>query len=361
MISLSMFSYIHYELKIIFKIKIYENIRRNLSFFFRQKFFSKIIIIKNKLNNINKEGDIIKKIFLVVFTIILIPTLIVNIFVRDDEIKFIYHENMFVRVKRQDETISEVPFEEYIVGVLAGEMPVSFDLEALKAQAVASRSYVMKQMAYNINNDYDVVDTVSNQVYLDENYLKEAWKDKYTEYINKLKTAVLETNGEYLEYNNEVVEAYFFSTSAGFTENSEEIFNKKLNYLRSVDSSWDSEVSPIFSSNNYFTLKDFCNKLNIICSNKLNIEVLEKTSTGRTKKIKINGKTFEASKVRELLSLKSTYFTIYQNDSNITINTKGYGHGVGMSQYGALAMAQKGYTYEEILKHYYQGVEIKKI
>jgi len=293
--------------------------------------------------------------------IIIIPVLIVNIFIRDDEIKFLYHENMFIRVKRSDNNIDNVPFEQYIIGVLAGEMPVSFDLEALKAQAVASRSYVMKKMAYNKDNDYDVVDTVDNQVYLDTNYLKEAWKDKYTEYINKLKTAVLETKGEYLEYNNEVVEAFFFSTSAGFTENSEDIFGKKLNYLRSVDSNWDSEVSPLFNSNNYFTLNDFCNKLSINCTNKININIINTTSTGRIKKIKINDKTFEGSKVRELLNLKSTFFSISQDASNITVTTKGYGHGVGMSQYGALAMAKKGYKYDQILKYYYQDVEIKKI
>ena len=172
---------------------------------------------------------------------------------------------MVIRVKRSNEKIEEVPFEQYIIGVLAGEMPINFDIEALKAQAVASRSYVMKKMAYNKDNEYDVVDTVENQVYLDDNYLKEAWKENYIENINKLKTAVLETKGEYLEYNNEVVEAFFFSTSSGKTENSEEIFGIEASYLKSVDSNWDSIVSPVFTSNNYFTLNDFCNKLYINC------------------------------------------------------------------------------------------------
>lgn len=268
---------------------------------------------------------------------------------------------MTVRIKRTNGEIDKVPFEQYIIGVLAGEMPISFDIEALKAQAVASRSYAMKKMAYNINNNYDVVDTTNNQVYLDTNYLKKAWKDKYVEYMNKLKTAVLETKGEYLEYNNEVVEAFFFSTSVGKTENSEDVFNKKVSYLRSVDSNWDAEVSPIFSENNYFTLKEFCNKLNINCLNKINVSILDTTSTGRIKKIKINNKIFVGEKVRELLNIRSSFFSISQSGTSITVNTKGYGHGVGMSQYGALAMALKGYKYDQILKHYYQGVEIKKI
>jgi len=268
---------------------------------------------------------------------------------------------MIIRVKRSNGEIDEVPFEQYIIGVLAGEMPVSFDMEALKAQAVASRSYVMKKMAYNKDNDYDVVDTVSNQVYLDNAYLQEAWKENYVENINKLKTAVLETKGEYLEYNDEVVEAFFFSTSCGKTENSEEVFAIEAPYLKSVDSSWDAQISPVFNSNNYFTLNEFCNKLSISCSNKLNINILSTTSTGRIKQIKINNKTYTGDKIRELLSLRSTFFNISQNGTNITITTKGYGHGVGMSQYGALGMAKEGYTYDEILKHYYQGVEIKKI
>ena len=268
---------------------------------------------------------------------------------------------MLIRVKRSDGNIEEVPFEKYIIGVLAGEMPISFELEALKAQAVASRSYVMKKMAYNKKNDYDVVDTQDNQVYLDDDYLKEAWKENYTQNINKLKKAVLETKGEYLEYNNEVVEAFFFSTSSGKTENSEEVFALEVPYLKSVDSSWDEKTSPIFNSNNYFTLTEFCNKLSVNCSNKLNVDILTTTSTGRIKKIKINNKTYTGDKIRELLSLRSTFFSISQNGTNITVTTKGYGHGVGMSQYGALGMAKEGYSYDEILKHYYQGVEIKKI
>ena len=131
--------------------------------------------------------------------------------------------------------------------------------------------------------------------------------------------------------------------------------------MKSVDSSWDANVSPVFISNNYFTLTEFCNKLSISCSNEINTDVLNTTSTGRIKKIKINNKTYTGEKIRELLSLRSTFFSISQNGTNITVTTKGYGHGVGMSQYGALAMAKLGYTYEEILKHYYHGVEIKKI
>lgn len=302
-----------------------------------------------------------KKVLLLTFLIILIPYIIVTIFIADDEIKFKYASNMMVRVKQTETNeIISVPFEDYIVGVLAGEMPVSFELEALKAQAVAARSYVMKQMQYNKDKDYDVVDTVVNQVYLDTDYLKTVWKDDYIEKINKIKQATLETYNEYLEYDGKVVDAMFFSTSVGKTENSEEVFSNKVPYLRSVESTWD-EISPVYQLNYEFSLEEFYKKLNLTYQDEIKIEVLDKTSTGRIKKIKINDISFEASKVVSLLNLKSNHFTINQDKKTVYITTKGYGHGVGMSQYGAQGMALNGYDYKEILSHYYQGTKIKKI
>ncbi len=301
-----------------------------------------------------------KKMLLFSLIIIMIPTVVVNVFIKDEEIKFEYHENMIIRVKRSSGNIEKIPFEDYIVGILAGEMPVSFHSEALKAQAVAARTYAMKKMAININNDYDVVDTVANQVYLDIDYLKDAWQDNYVNNINILKTAVLETYGEYLEYEGEVIEAFFFSTSTGQTENSEDIFGTYLPYLRSVDSTWD-EISPVYEEKNYYTLKEFYEALNLNFSTVLNVLVNETTSTGRIKEIMINNKKFTGSDIASSLNLRSSYFEIIQDNNTVIINTKGYGHGVGMSQYGAEAMSAIGYTYEQILKYYYQGVEIKKI
>jgi len=302
-----------------------------------------------------------KKVLLVTLVVIFIPFFVVNFFIRDDEIKFIYTDNMSVRVKNTDTNeILNVPFENYIIGVVAGEMPIDFELEALKAQAVAARSYVMKQMMYNKDKEYDVVDTVMNQVYLTDEYLKSVWKDDYIEKINKIKTAVKETYNEYLEYDGEVAEALFFSTSVGYTENSEEVFSNKVPYLQSVSSTWD-EISPVYEVNYNFSLSEFYQKLNLEYSDKLSLDVINATSTGRVKKIKINGIILDGSTVVSKLKLKSNHFTIVQNGNNVRIVTKGYGHGVGMSQYGAQAMALKGYNYKEILSHYYSGTTIKKI
>jgi len=303
---------------------------------------------------------LIKKILLFSSLIIFIPFIVVTLFIRDDEITFNFSQNSVVRVfDEESNTISYVPIEEYVVGVVAGEMPIEFELEALKAQAVAARSYVMIQMERNIKKDYDVVDTVMNQVYLDKEYLITAWKNSYTENINKVKTAVLETKGEYISYNDKVAEALFFSTSPGVTENSEDVFTNKVAYLRSVESIWD-EISPVYTSNTTYTLKEFYNLLNLDYNEELNIEITNKTSTGRVKKIKINGKELTGSYVCSKLELRSTFFEIIKEDNKIIIKNKGYGHGVGMSQYGAQGMAKAGYTYQDILKHYYTGIEIKK-
>ncbi len=302
----------------------------------------------------------IKKILLFSCLILFIPFIIVSIFISNDEITFNFSQNSVVRVYRENtDSIDTVPIEEYVVGVLAGEMPVEFELEALKAQAVAARSYVMRQMERNINKGYDVVDSVTNQVYLDEQYLMTVWKNSYTDNINKIKMAVLQTKGEYLSYDGKVADALFFSTSPGVTENSEEVFSSKEPYLRSVESKWDS-ISPSYTSQKTYTLNEFYSKLGLSYSSVLNIKIISTTQTGRIQKISINGKEFTGSTVCSKLSLKSTFFEIKQDGNNVIINNKGYGHGVGMSQYGAQGMAKEGYKYDEILKHYYTDIEIKK-
>ena len=303
----------------------------------------------------------IKKILFFSLLIIIIPYIIVTVFIRDDEIKFNFSENSVVRVYREElGVIDRVPLEEYVTGVLAGEIPISFELEAMKAQAVATRSYVMVQMEKNINKDYDVVDTVMNQVYLDKSYLMTVWKGSYTDNINKIKMAVLSTRGEYISYDNKVAEALFFSTSSGTTENSEDVFNSKVEYLRSVDSHWDA-ISPVYSVAVTYTLEEFYDLLELEYDKELNITNIDSTETGRINSITINNKTFSGSMVKSKLNLRSTHFEIITEDTKVIIKTKGYGHGVGMSQYGANGMALEGYSYEDILKHYYTNIEIKKI
>ena len=304
-----------------------------------------------------------KKIIIFPFFIIIIPYFILNLYSKNiKEIELKTDENIKVRVKRlQKDKIDEIELNEYVLGVLAGEMPISFELEALKAQAVASRSYVLKRLDYNKDKDYDVVDSVTNQVYLDNEHLKKAWGDNYIKNINKLKTAVNETFNEYLECDGQIADALFFSTSNGYTENSELVFNFAVSYLKSVSSPWDKEVTTAFKTTKEMSLQEFYERLNLPYQEKIKIENIDRSATNRILKIKINNQEFTGREIYNKLKIRSTDFTIEQENTNVIITTIGYGHGVGMSQYGALGMAKKGYNYKEILTHYYQNTQIKKI
>lgn len=305
------------------------------------------------------RGDNIKKILLFSLLIIMIPYIIVSIFIKNDEITFNFSSNSVVRVYREKlDRIDRVPIEEYVVGVVAGEIPVSFNIEALKAQAVASRSYVMYQIKRNKNKDFDVYDTVRSQVYLDASLLKDKWGDDYVTNVNRIKEAVIDTAGEYLVYDGEVVEAMFFSTSSGVTENSEDVFSNSVPYLRSVYSTWD-EISPVYMDSKKFSKEEFYNLLNLKYQEKMSVNI-NTTSTGRVIDLVINDKKFSGRDIVYKLGIRSSYFVITEYDDSIVVDTKGYGHGVGMSQYGAEGMARDGYSYEKILKYYYSGVEIKK-
>ena len=305
-----------------------------------------------------------KRLFIYTLIIVFIPFIIVMVFDIDkkEEIALNYVSNTIIRVKRESSgDIEYLPLEEYIVGVLAGEMPIYFEKEAFKAQAVAARSYALKRIAYNKENEYDVVDSVINQVYLDNNYLKEAWKDEYVTNINKLREVVNETENEILEYDGEVIDALFFSTSNGYTENASLVFNMDLPYLKSVKSSWDEKTSSAFRSSLSISLNDFYDKLGLDYNEKLDVKIIKRSSTNRVINLNINGKEFISKNLYSKLGLRSTDFSIRQDGNNVIIDMVGNGHGVGMSQYGAEGMAEEGYSYSDILKYYYSGTNIKKL
>ena len=306
-----------------------------------------------------------KRLFIMTGVIVSIPFFVVTFWKEETlefkEVELKYLSNLLVSIKRSNGNIENIPLEEYVVGVVSGEMPVSFELEALKAQSVASRSYVLKRIENNNNNEYDVVDTVSNQVYLDDNQLKEKWGDNYSKYISKVRQAVNETSMEYLEYDGEIIDAMFFSTSNGYTEDSGVVFQDSLPYLKSVESSWDEEVAKAFYTSTSISLQEFYERLGLEYDKELKVEVLKRSDSNRVEKLKINEQEFTGRDVYNKLGLRSCDFEFVLVGSNIEINTKGYGHGVGMSQYGAHGMAKNGYDYKEILAHYYVGTELNKI
>ena len=268
------------------------------------------------------------------------------------------NEEKKVTIKNNETTEEkELELEEYIIGVVAGEMPASFEVEALKAQAIAARSYAMNKVNSS-KKTYDLVTDVSNQVYITQDEMKEKWQSEYDYYYNKIKDAVLETKGLVMKYNDEIISAYYFAMSNGSTEDVSLVFGESKDYLQSVDSSWDENVKN-FTVETNITKEEFCKKLDISC-NDIIINNIKRSETNRVNEITINNKTFKGTEVRSILNLRSTDFNIEINES-IKITTKGYGHGVGMSQYGANEMAKNGSTYEEILKHYYNNIEISKI
>lgn len=258
-----------------------------------------------------------------------------------------------VTVYRNNGKIINLELEEYVLGVVGAEMPASFNIEALKAQAILARTYALK----SIKNGKKLTDTVSTQAYKDNSELQKLWKNDYTKYYEKIKKAVNETKGIVILYNNEYIDAVYHSTSNGKTENSKNVWKNSLPYLVSVDSSWDKNVKS-YKKETIFEINEFCNILKLDVEEPITYEIIH-NETGRVRQITINNKTFSGTEFRNLLKLRSADFEIEINDEKVKVTTYGYGHGVGMSQYGANEMAKQGYSYIQILKHYYTGVVIK--
>lgn len=263
-----------------------------------------------------------------------------------------------LKVLDTDNKIVTMSLEEYVIGVVAAEMPASFELEALKAQAVASRTYAMYKKS--LNNEYDVTTTISDQAYINEEQMQAKWNESFEKYYNKIKQAVNETKNQIITYQDQAIKAYYFSMSNGYTEDAINVFNASEDYLVSVESVDEATATTSTYKTINIPKEEFCNKLNIECQNII-VSNINKSSTGRINSLNVNGKEFSGTEFRQKLSLRSTDFTITINDNQIVITTNGYGHGVGMSQYGANALAKKGQNYQEILTHYYQKVQINKI
>lgn len=306
-----------------------------------------------------KNKILLGVVFILILTIIFLPKETKKISVSEEK-EDMKESQIFVRLlDEQTNTITEENLEDYIVGVVSAEMPSVFNMEALKAQAVAARTFAMYKKATR-NLDYDLIIGVKDQAYKNNEMLLKNWgADFFPNYL-KIREAVKETKGQVLTYQNNIINAFYFSMSNGYTENSELVFQEKLPYLSSVTSLWDNENLQNFAYTTTFSKNDFCVSLNISCD-VLKIGDITRSDTHRVLKITINDKTFKGTEFRSKLGLRSTDFEISLENDNVMITTKGYGHGVGMSQYGANGMAKEGYSYQEILAHYYQNTELKNI
>lgn len=238
--------------------------------------------------------------------------------------------------------------EKYLVGVVACEMPALYETEALKAQAITSRTYALYQ-----RDEKNVSLTNQDQCIKTEEELKETWKDKYDEYYNRIKNAVNDTKGTVMKKDDKLFKSFYFSTSNGFTEDSITVF--KEGNISSVSSPWDKENKK-YEVVVYFEKA----KLNEILGEFNDIEITKRNTTNHVEEVKVDDKIYSGIEFRKLLNLRSTDFEINQVNDTYEIKTRGYGHGVGMSQFGANMLAKESKTYEEILKYYYGDIELKK-
>jgi len=245
--------------------------------------------------------------------------------------------------------VREMDLEDYIAAVVAGEMPSSFELEALKAQAVATRTFTLKMINEGWKHiDFDVcTDPACCQAFREV--------ADYSEFQSVLE-AVAETKSEVLMYDEELIEATYFSCSGGRTEAAVEVWGTDIPYLQAQDSPGEERATH-YTDFYYFTIEEFLTKLNL--SGEIHIDSIVRTEGGGVKTVNIGEKTYSGIQMRELLGLRSTVFEIEIIDDGVQITTKGYGHRVGMSQYGAEAMAIDGRPYDEILAYYYPGTERK--
>lgn len=264
-----------------------------------------------------------------------------------------------IPVLNKDGTVIEMELEDYVCGVVLGEMPASFEPEALKAQAVAARTYALRCSADGVHPKNAVCkEHTCCQNYCDpEGYLRSGGKQKN---LDKIYDAVAATAGQAVYYNGRPIFAAYFASSGGQTEDAVAVWGSKMPYLVSVSSEGEKDTA----YQNYkmsFTPKEFQQKLGVRLTGSPTewFGKVTYTTGGGVEKLVIGGKTYTGVKLRSLLGLRSTKFKVTATENSIVFTTDGYGHRVGMSQYGADAMAAAGKTYKEILAHYYCGTVIR--
>ncbi len=267
----------------------------------------------------------------------------------------------------EENEVKSVALEEYLVGVVSAEMPASFELEAIKAQAVAARSYAVYKQNSPQNEkhpDAEVCTDFSHcKAYKTMEKARADWGKNAEKYEKKIKDAVSLTKSEIITYEGDAALAVFHSQSGGGrTENSKDVWGGTVPYLVSVESHGE-ENAPNFYSSADVSFGEF-QKI-ISAENALakvdspsDIGEISLSDGGAVKSIIIGGQSFTGSKIRSLFNLRSACFTITANSENVHFEVLGYGHGVGMSQYGANELAKEGYTYDKILLHYYTGTKL---
>ncbi|MBP1736673.1 MAG: stage sporulation protein [Oscillospiraceae bacterium] len=271
-----------------------------------------------------------------------------------------------IQVLMKDGTVSAIPLDQYLWGVVAAEMPASFEEEALKAQAATARTYTLNKKVNGSNHDNADVCTDSSccQAYISKEDAAANWGDQAEANTEKIAAAVAATDGQVVTYNGQLINALFFSSAAGSTADAVAVWGTEVPYLSSVESPEGAEV-PNYHSTVSLTAAEFQTDFQASYSQAVFgdnpsdwIQNTVTTASGLVESVTVGGVTVSGNEMRSLYGLRSATFTIAADSASVTFSVTGYGHGVGMSQYGANTLAEEGKTWEEILKWYYTGVEI---
>lgn len=289
-----------------------------------------------------------------------------------------YKANETIRIKfSKTGEIVAMDMNDYLRGVVPSEMSPSYNIEALKAQALVARTYTYKKMSTNAEGEgADMCDNFAHcQAFYTKDKLFDIWRKKgydektILEFWDKVNEAVVTTQNEIITYEGECIKAFFHASSPEGTEDISQIWGgENLPYLKSVESN-EAEDYINRTSKVEITFEDFLTKLkendnafNDVKSDSVkDVKISDYTTSGRVKNIEVEQKKISAEKLRTIFGLKSTKFLLEVKDRNVIFNVIGYGHGIGLSQVGANHYAQNGMKYDEIIKHYYTGVQIKKI
>lgn len=270
---------------------------------------------------------------------------------------------------REDGTVKDMTLDKYLQGVVRGEMPASFELEALKAQAAAERTYVYYQLAAGRKEKHPEADVCTDHTccsaFLSEQAAREKWGGDYDPWEARIEQAVAETDGQAVLYGGQPILAVFHSSSAGKTAAAEDVWSGELPYLKSVDSPENEDSVPNYYSVVTFTAAEAKEKLlaarpalKLTGKPKDWLGALTENGSGRVETLELGGETWKGTEVRAAFGLRSACFTAEADGESLTFRVTGYGHGVGMSQYGANQLAKEGKTWREILEWYYAGVTI---
>lgn len=281
----------------------------------------------------------------------------------------VHHDRDVTLTIQDGDTTEQMTLERYLTGVVRGEMPASFEMEALRAQAAAERSYVYYQLAAGRKDTHPDADFCTDHTccsaYLSETAAREKWGGDFAPWNTRVEQAVSDTDGQVVLYNGRPILAVFHSSSAGRTAAAGDVWSGDLPYLVSVDSPEGEETVPNYYSTVTFTAAEAKEKL-LAAHPELKLSgtpdrwfgAAAENGSGRVETVSVGGTDIEGTELRRIFGLRSACFTVAADSESVTFRVTGYGHGVGMSQYGANQLAREGKTWQEILEWYYTGATV---